>query len=99
MGCLRSRRAPNSLCVCRYVSLDPLSPAPVDADGEVKTTGGLVDELLDAEDALFKSPKTMSRGELLEQLLSSRGGSLNRHAAEVTHCFLFCFYVFGCLLF
>lgn len=68
---------------CRYVSLDPLAPGPMDADGEVKATGTQVDELLDAEDELLDCPKTTSRAALLQLLIASRGGSLNRHAAEV----------------
>ncbi|XP_052126407.1 probable serine hydrolase [Frankliniella occidentalis] len=64
-----------------YVSLDTLVPSPVNADGEVKSCGALVDELLEAEDALDET-KTVSRAQLLEGLVAGRGGSLNRHAAE-----------------
>lgn len=70
-----------------YVSLDTLVPCPADADAVVKSSGPLVDELLEAEDALGQKAKSSSSSaasgeELLEALLASRGGSLNRHAAE-----------------
>lgn len=68
----------------RYVSLDTLVPAPADADAELKVSGPLADELLDAEERMEKAVHGVPRAQLLEELLGGRGGSLNRHAAEVS---------------
>lgn len=65
-----------------YVSLDTLVPAPADAESEVKLSGPLVDELLDAEERLERAANGVPRAHLLQELLAGRGGSLNRHAAE-----------------
>ncbi|XP_034248595.1 probable serine hydrolase [Thrips palmi] len=65
-----------------YVSLDTLVPAPADADAELKASGPLVDELLDAEERMGKASNDVPRAQLLDDLLAGRGGSLNRHAAE-----------------
>ncbi|KAK3907855.1 putative serine hydrolase [Frankliniella fusca] len=65
-----------------YVSLDTLVPAPASADGEIKSFGGQLDELLEAEETLDEPPRTATRAQLVSALVAGRSGSLNMHAAE-----------------
>ena len=66
----------------RYVSLDTLVPSPASADGEVKSFGGQVDELLEAEETLDEQPRTATRAQLVEALVARRAGSLNISTSE-----------------